>query len=109
LIIEEIAQIQPHIICLQEVDNYKEFYLQQLSKLGYEGVYKQKTNGKEDGCAIFYNRDDFYVLSNTEVEYNDIAKKDPTFYMTDNVAQVVKLSRNEGASTCSKVYKLLIF
>ncbi|ELR15967.1 endonuclease/exonuclease/phosphatase family protein [Acanthamoeba castellanii str. Neff] len=53
----EIEALAPDVACLQEVDKYQE-YLSYLSKT-YSGVYKKREKG--DGCALFYNRERYYV------------------------------------------------
>lgn len=42
-------QLQPHA----QVDNYPSIE-SDLSALGYEGVYAQRTGGRQDGCATFW-------------------------------------------------------
>jgi len=43
------------IVCLQEVDAnyYYNTYLSYFQSQGYDGVFKQKTQEKIDGCATF--------------------------------------------------------
>ncbi|KAF4036829.1 Endonuclease/Exonuclease/phosphatase family [Phytophthora infestans] len=47
--------VSPDVICLQEVDNYKEFWAGMMKKLGYEGIFIKKTSTKPDGVAVFWN------------------------------------------------------
>ncbi|KAI8114950.1 Nocturnin [Lucilia cuprina] len=67
LIVQEILQNNPDIICLQEVDHYK-FLQNILGTQNYEGIFFPKPdspclyieeNNGPDGCAIFYKRDKF--------------------------------------------------
>ena len=61
-LLREIRQFDGDIISLQEVqaDRFEDFFLPEMRKLGYEGLYKKKTResmgreGKVDGCALFY-------------------------------------------------------
>ncbi len=55
-LLEQITAMDADILCLQEVqgDHFKPYYKQDLGKLGYAGIFKQRTGGKVDGCAIFY-------------------------------------------------------
>uniref|UniRef100_A0A1B0AHZ9 Nocturnin n=1 Tax=Glossina pallidipes TaxID=7398 RepID=A0A1B0AHZ9_GLOPL len=64
LIVEEILQNQPDVICLQEVDHFK-FLQTILGTQNYEGLFFPKpdspclyieNNNGPDGCAIFINR-----------------------------------------------------
>ena len=67
LILEEIRSHQCDFICLQEIEiaQYEEFFLENLSELGYDGVYWPKSRYKTmsdsdrrtvDGCAIFFRQ-----------------------------------------------------
>ena len=62
-----------------QADHYKSFLEPELRRLGYDGVYKQKTReamgqeGKVDGCAIFYKRDRFVLQETHALEFNHVA------------------------------------
>ena len=60
---EEITSHNPDIVTLQEVqfvDNiFKNDILPWFEHEGYDNVHKQRTNGKEDGCVVFYKRSMF--------------------------------------------------
>eukprot|EP01087_Luapelamoeba_hula_P014886 TRINITY_DN4420_c1_g2_i1.p1 TRINITY_DN4420_c1_g2~~TRINITY_DN4420_c1_g2_i1.p1 ORF type:complete len:353 (+),score=69.51 TRINITY_DN4420_c1_g2_i1:1-1059(+) len=59
-LIAEITRHQPHIICLEEVDHYPDFFLPTLQPLGFEGLFKGKCGDDSfDGCALFYAKDKF--------------------------------------------------
>uniref|UniRef100_A0AAV1UI35 Endonuclease/exonuclease/phosphatase domain-containing protein n=1 Tax=Peronospora matthiolae TaxID=2874970 RepID=A0AAV1UI35_9STRA len=53
--------VMPDVICLQEVDNYSEFWAGALNKLGYEGQFIKKTRNKQDGVAVFWNAEKLKV------------------------------------------------
>ncbi len=55
-LLSQLASFRADLLCLQEVqaDHFKPFFERDLSALGYEGIYKQRTGDKTDGCAIFY-------------------------------------------------------
>ncbi|XP_070137681.1 nocturnin isoform X2 [Drosophila bipectinata] len=70
LIVQEILQNQPDVICLQEVDHFK-FLQTVLGTQNYEGIFFPKPdspclyieqNNGPDGCAIFYKRDKLQLL-----------------------------------------------
>lgn len=45
MLLRHIITLNAEIVCLQEVqaDHYDSFFLPELSKAGYEGIYKRKT------------------------------------------------------------------
>ncbi|XP_003736916.2 nocturnin isoform X1 [Drosophila pseudoobscura] len=88
LIVQEILQNQPDVICLQEVDHFK-FLQTVLGSQNYAGIFFPKPdspclyieqNNGPDGCAIFYKRDklqlmgyDTRVLEVWRVQSNQVA------------------------------------
>ncbi|XP_016993518.1 nocturnin isoform X4 [Drosophila takahashii] len=88
LIVQEILQNQPDVICLQEVDHFK-FLQTVLGSQNYEGIFFPKPdspclyieqNNGPDGCAIFYKRDklqlqgyDTRILEVWRVQSNQVA------------------------------------
>jgi len=71
LIVQEIIQNDPDIICLQEVDHFK-FLQCILATQNYEGIFYPKPdspclyineNNGPDGCAIFYKANKFDVIN----------------------------------------------
>lgn len=71
LIIEEIVQTNPDIVCLQEVDHFK-FIQTVLATQHYAGVFFPKPdspclyiseNNGPDGCAIFYKKDKLELVA----------------------------------------------
>lgn len=71
LIVQEILQNNPDIVCLQEVDHFK-FLQNILGSQNYEGIFFPKPdspclyieeNNGPDGCAIFFKRDKFELKS----------------------------------------------
>ncbi len=58
-LLNEILSLESDILCLQEVDfeHYESHFVPSLRQHGYKGIYKKRTNDKNDGCAIFYKDD----------------------------------------------------
>jgi len=65
--LEEIAQYDADVICLQEVDHFR-FFQRALASLNYQGHFFPKPdspciylpeNSGPDGCAIFFKKDKF--------------------------------------------------
>ena len=69
LIIKEIVQYSPDIVCLQECDSWDDFMLPGLDSHGYTGVFKQKTDGKQDGVAILWKKEMFLLKESDPIEY----------------------------------------
>lgn len=74
LIVQEIVQNNPDIVCLQEVDHFK-FLQCVLGTQDYEGIFFPKPdspclyisqNNGPDGCAIFYKKSKYELLDHAE-------------------------------------------
>ncbi|KAG1684516.1 hypothetical protein DVH05_011030 [Phytophthora capsici] len=59
--------VSPDVICLQEVDNYNEFWAAAMKKLGYKGIFIKKTSKKPDGVAVFWNEKKLKVKESKQV------------------------------------------
>mmetsp|Transcript_9082 Transcript_9082/g.13425 ORF Transcript_9082/g.13425 Transcript_9082/m.13425 type:complete len:724 (-) Transcript_9082:30-2201(-) len=60
------------VLCLQEVDLYDEVIWPTMDKLGYDGFYARRAEGRSDGCAVFWNK--LWVNIDTEtVDLDDLA------------------------------------
>ncbi|PHJ19965.1 endonuclease exonuclease phosphatase family [Cystoisospora suis] len=73
---KEILRHRPALCCLQELDatHYRQRLRPYFHALGYDSVYKQKTNGREDGVGTFWLRDRFELLEQHEIEFNQLSK-----------------------------------
>ncbi|XP_076326857.1 uncharacterized protein LOC143233886 [Tachypleus tridentatus] len=83
-IMDDLRHFSPHIITLQEVetDQFYEFFLPELKRNGYDGVFSPKSRAKivfdnerkhVDGCAIFFQINKFSLMKETLVEFNQVA------------------------------------
>lgn len=70
-LIQEVKESNASILCLQEVQqtHYEDFFVPELKILGYEGLYKKRTGSKNDGCAIFFKKEIFFLESYQTVEF----------------------------------------
>ncbi len=55
MIINELMQHNPDVICMEEIDKYESVFLPYFSQRGYVGIYKKKPGWHHDGSAVFYN------------------------------------------------------
>ena len=55
-ILREVVDCDADVLCLQEVQasHYDTFFTPQLSKLGFEGIFKKRTGDKPDGKNTYY-------------------------------------------------------
>ena len=86
LLLRDILSHHADVICLQEVqsNHFETFFQPQLSKQGYDGIFKRKTrdagndsagNQMIDGCATFYKRDRFALMEQYGIEFNEAARQ----------------------------------
>lgn len=66
---ETVRGIDADLISLVECDHYEEFWKDEMGKLGYEGVYKQRPGRSKDGCAIFYRRRVFELEASQGIQF----------------------------------------
>ncbi|XP_033967569.1 protein angel homolog 1 [Pseudochaenichthys georgianus] len=71
LLLEEIQEWEPDILCLQEVqeNHYHQQLYPALSQMGYTCVYKRRTGTKRDGCATCYRSSCFSEVSVAMLEF----------------------------------------
>ncbi|KAL3672486.1 hypothetical protein V7S43_001784 [Phytophthora oleae] len=70
-LVKEILSWSPHIVNLQEVDHFEDFFEPKLKKAGFVGVCKRRTGETtHDGCAIFVKKSMFRIVSSQPIEYH---------------------------------------
>jgi len=89
----EILDMQPDIVCLQEVqfknpNHFQSQYEPFFDSLGYKHVVKTRTGSKDDGCVIFYKGDMFSLEEVSDLEYKIDRVK---LLDRDNIALVCRL------------------
>eukprot|EP00092_Neocalanus_flemingeri_P034697 GFUD01037753.1.p1 GENE.GFUD01037753.1~~GFUD01037753.1.p1 ORF type:complete len:634 (-),score=158.23 GFUD01037753.1:34-1935(-) len=70
----EILDMQPDIVCLQEVqfknpNHFQSQYEPFFDSLGYKFALKTRTGSKDDGCVIFYKGTVFNLEETSGLEY----------------------------------------
>ncbi|GAB4817059.1 hypothetical protein N2152v2_004105 [Parachlorella kessleri] len=93
LIMREIGEYQPDVVCLQEVDHFRELQMG-LEEQGYEGLYTKRTGDRRDGLATFWRKDVFRQVKHDRIYFTQLGLK-------DNVAQVVLLQRRRPSRSGS--------
>lgn len=103
LLLREIQQWLPDILCLQEVqvNHYHEDLQPVLSQMGYTCVFKQRTYHFPDGCATCYRGGRFSELAATRLEF---FRPETRFLNSHNVGIVLLLrplaARGSGPPLC---------
>jgi nocturnin len=84
LLINEIGRYDADVVSLQEVDHYYDFFLPELRKLGYDGLYAPKpistcmeVSNNCDGCAIFIKRNKLRIISSEVNIHNNCTIQQP--------------------------------
>jgi CCR4-NOT transcription complex subunit 6 len=83
-ILDEVRHYGADIVTLQEVetDQFYNFFLPELKREGYEGIFSPKSRAKTmseldrkhvDGCAIFWRLTKFSLIKEHLVEFNQVA------------------------------------
>lgn len=62
-------------MCLQEVDTpyFNEILKEELSELGYEGLFAECCMGIPEGAALFFKQDKFQLRETKSFHFNDLA------------------------------------
>ena len=100
------------IICLQEVDQYEEFYGPKLSELGYECILNYR---EPDAALVGWDKNKFKLISKKDINYNDIItcpkyeKFSPSLSQSDNVGVIALLQNLETKSHVLAVSTHLFF
>lgn len=94
-ILKEIGEHDPDILCFQEVqESHIQKYFSIFEKqLGYKYIYKKRTGGRTDGCAIFYKTKKLCLMEYQKVEY---FHQDVSILNRDNVAIVARFIPKEA-------------
>ncbi|KAI8342604.1 Endonuclease/exonuclease/phosphatase [Chlamydoabsidia padenii] len=90
MLIEEMTYYKPDLMCLQEVDNYDEFYKEALAKLGQHET-------KRHGCLIGYQSNAWNQIEYRTIDYDTDNSCKPT-QATGNIGQLVALAFKEVES-----------
>ena len=94
-LMKEVLSYNADVLCLQECDNYREWWQGKMGMAGYDGVFLKKDGNFKDGLAIFYKRDLFQLFRTKEIHFNDIGGflegGNPERAQTDDVGLILGL------------------
>ncbi len=113
-LLELLAELDADVLCLQEVDNYDKFWLRELSKNGYMGIYKQRnSDSKLDGCATFYRTSKFEFIKEVGLEFDHVDScrglQGAPEFATHNVALLTLLAPLGMPHACFCVANIHLF
>ncbi|KAF7094808.1 hypothetical protein CFC21_097090 [Triticum aestivum] len=86
LIIHEIRHWDSDLVCLQEVDRFREIAAEMKNR-GYECSFKGRTGDAKDGCATFWKSERLRLLEEDSIDFSE-------FNLRNNVAQVLVFELN---------------
>ncbi|KAG9452905.1 hypothetical protein H6P81_005809 [Aristolochia fimbriata] len=72
--LEVLKSLEADFLCIQELDEYGNFYKGHMEGSGYSSIYIQRSGQKRDGCGIFYKQGCAELMLKEEIEYNDLVK-----------------------------------
>jgi len=101
-LIREIASYNADILCLQDVDHFADWWRPQLMLIGYDSVYKKRTQKREahyEGVLVAYKRNGFQLFRSVALDLNrtkeiNTSEMGAAFkdrLMTDDVALICML------------------
>lgn len=97
LLLQEILGAQANVICLQEMQqDHLEEFLVPFRELGYNYIYKRRTNEKRDGLLFLYRADQFILLDYAKVE---LYQSGIELLSRDNVGIIAKLAVKDSPDT----------
>ncbi|GJW58127.1 DNAse I-like superfamily protein [Tanacetum coccineum] len=72
--LDVLKNLDVDILCLQELNNYDNFYKEKLWQYDYSSIYVKRGGTKKDGCGIFYKHSKLELVIEEKVDYNDLAE-----------------------------------
>ncbi|XP_024992001.1 carbon catabolite repressor protein 4 homolog 4 isoform X1 [Cynara cardunculus var. scolymus] len=73
VVLDVLKSLDADILCLQELDEYDNFYKEKVEKHGYSSIYIKRSGRKSDGCGIFYKHKKLELIVEERIDYNDLA------------------------------------
>ena len=104
----QIKELNAHVVCLQDVDQYESCWRPELQKLGYDGVFNCTGSYMRTGVAVFYKREVFQLFQSEMINFNDVAsflhdEKGSSRFIQNNVGIITALQPWEDSTHPSAV------
>lgn len=113
----QYRECKADILCLQEVDLFKDFHQEQLESLGYTTIFQRRRGEKPDGVVIAWRKDLFALAnlagstqnSSQVVDFDDLAtpqfvkESDSWKFQRNNVGLIVALTHKPTGRVCACV------
>nr|GEW73277.1 carbon catabolite repressor protein 4 homolog 4 isoform X1 [Tanacetum cinerariifolium] len=74
VILDVLKNLDADILCLQELDEYDNFYKEKVAQNDYSSIYIKRSGKKLDGCGIFYKHKKIGLVIEEKIDYNDLAE-----------------------------------
>eukprot|EP00850_Spirogloea_muscicola_P023521 SM000363S13645 [mRNA] locus=s363:53475:60276:- [translate_table: standard] len=100
LVLHEMLSWAPDVLCLQEVDRFKELEAE-LAEAGFVGLFKARTGDARDGCATFWRSEKFAMVHEKSLEFRD-------HNLRDNVAQLLALETQVATLDDAKYWQATV-
>eukprot|EP01117_Protostelium_nocturnum_P003877 TRINITY_DN15139_c0_g1_i1.p1 TRINITY_DN15139_c0_g1~~TRINITY_DN15139_c0_g1_i1.p1 ORF type:complete len:548 (+),score=144.52 TRINITY_DN15139_c0_g1_i1:137-1645(+) len=92
-IVQHIHVLNADIVCVQELDTGDlDWMKKRMEAFGYLGLYKKRFGNKPDGCATFWKKSKFSLVSHKYLDYYNAHGW--TWLDRDNIALMVLLNPN---------------
>uniref|UniRef100_A0A0E0PW50 Endonuclease/exonuclease/phosphatase domain-containing protein n=1 Tax=Oryza rufipogon TaxID=4529 RepID=A0A0E0PW50_ORYRU len=88
LIIREIRHWDPDLVCLQEVDRFRDIATE-MENRGYQSRFKGRTGDAKDGCATFWKSKGLHLLEEDSIDFSE-------YNLRNNVAQIFVFELNRA-------------
>ena len=108
-VLKELEFYDSDILCLQEVDNYDEFYREKLAKLGYDTIFKMKAKVGRYwllpgvGAVLGYKSDKYELVEQKSLIYDNF-DKDITNTGIEGIFALLKNKKTENMFLVSSTH-----
>ncbi|KAJ0405480.1 hypothetical protein ATCC90586_000143 [Pythium insidiosum] len=74
VLLREVLSYDADILCLQEADDYDDFWFVRLTDAGYDSVFASSPSGaRDDGLLIAFRRERFQLFRSETIDLNAVA------------------------------------